>query len=510
MFHIKQSTFLLLVVTILVIIFSIIITLSQKTDRFENNIKQKQVPGKTIWLLWLQGWEDDNVPWLVKQVRKSWEILNPTWNIELVSNENLEEYIDVPPYLHRVKSSAAKSDIIRLSLLATHGGVWADATLLCMMSLDDWLFDAIQPTGFWMYHGRDYGKGPASWFIISQRQSYIIKKWKEECDLYWSNRTEEHDYFWMDEIFTNLYKTSIAFAKEWDNVPYLWCEAIGQSHMLAGKVFDDTPDLKHILRHNPPYVLKLSHHGFGDPNINTSLRQTNAYTAIEIALTQERVLYPLHKMLYKPVNSNIFTSEKVLVVADCYRKKDVLELHKYCVDHAIQLIVYDKCNFCKHLPGYIYCRPLKNEGRENGTYLHFITTFYDVLPKYMFFLASNLEKHPQRIAKLELMNEQNKNVCYDLEDYNFTLDVYEGKPLKKAYEKNLGIWFEKYIGPWQSHRVSAVCWEGTVSSTRENIHKRPLQYYLNIYDQFKNYDNSEVGHFAERSIGRILNTDGKL
>ena len=49
---------------------------------------------KTIWLLWLQGW--DNAPWLVKEVAKSWQLNNPDWKIRLLTNQNIKFY---NPYL---------------------------------------------------------------------------------------------------------------------------------------------------------------------------------------------------------------------------------------------------------------------------------------------------------------------------------------------------------------------------------------------------------------------------
>lgn len=62
-------------------------TLSIIGPKEEYKRPKKTVPGKTIWLLWMQGW--DNAPWIIQQVRKSWELLNPKWNVELVSSDNL-------------------------------------------------------------------------------------------------------------------------------------------------------------------------------------------------------------------------------------------------------------------------------------------------------------------------------------------------------------------------------------------------------------------------------------
>lgn len=63
---------------------------------------------------------------------------------------------------------AAQSDVVRLNVLANHGGVWADAMVACMQPLDLWLDAALKPTGFWMYRGDYIGgkRSPCSWFML--------------------------------------------------------------------------------------------------------------------------------------------------------------------------------------------------------------------------------------------------------------------------------------------------------------------------------------------------------
>ena len=210
---------------------------------------------KRVWLLWLQGWE--HAPWLVRRVRESWEVKNPGWKVELVTEANLSQYVDIP-YLHDDMTPQAKSDIIRLHLLAAHGGVWADATLPCLVPLDEWVDDMVRPAGCWMYHGRDEGRGPASWFIVAKPGCELIRKWRDACVAYWRGRREAHDYFWMDALFATLQRTDPEFQRQWDSVPFIWCEAAGQAHMLAGRVMSTCDDLKWVLRHTPPFVVKLS------------------------------------------------------------------------------------------------------------------------------------------------------------------------------------------------------------------------------------------------------------
>ena len=218
---------------------------------------------KTIWLLWFQGWE--NAPHLQKKMANSWEKHNPGWNIIYLDETNLKDYLPDVGFIYDTNkdiSYQAKSDIIRLELLNKYGGVWADSTTLCMQPLDNWIEPAIKPSGFWMYHGRgagmDINDGPASWFIVSKRGSYIVNKWKEACCQYWESRHSTDDYFWMDGLFRELFDSDPIFRSEWANVPFLSCEEYGSSHTLATHgVFGNDDKLKRIFKETPPYILKF-------------------------------------------------------------------------------------------------------------------------------------------------------------------------------------------------------------------------------------------------------------
>jgi hypothetical protein len=250
------------IIIILIVIFWFIH--KKEIENYTNEISISL--NKTIWLLWFQGW--DNAPYLQKKVAESWKINNPSWKIEYLDMNNLKNYITDIDYIYdenKTISYAAKSDIIRLSLLKNHGGVWADSTLLCMQPLDSWVEKAIKNSNFWMYHGNgakmDIKDGPCSWFIISKKESYIITKWKEECDIFWSKNNHTDNYFWMDELFKNLFERDTKFKNEWKKVPFLSCEDDGSSHTLANYgVFDNNNYIKQLFEEKPPYVLKFWNH----------------------------------------------------------------------------------------------------------------------------------------------------------------------------------------------------------------------------------------------------------
>ena len=252
---------------------------------------------KNIFLLWLQGW--DNAKWLNKQVAESWKINNPDWTIHYIDFENLKDYVSDIDYIYDTTkdiSPQAKSDIIRLSLLKNHGGIWADATLMCMQPLDHWVFEAVEPSGFWMYRGNGYGL-IASWFIVSQQYNYVINKWKEECDIFWNNNDFTNNYVWMDSLFRRNYDTDNNFKELWSKVKTIYCEDKGQAHTMAHHfMWQDQYYIKDLFYDQPPYVLKFwlnaCEEHFPDPTTD-QCKKSNGYYAIECSKRVKTFKHPL-------------------------------------------------------------------------------------------------------------------------------------------------------------------------------------------------------------------------
>ena len=208
---------------------------------------------KIIWLLWYQGWE--HAPWISQNVLKSWKRHNPDWQVILVSKDNLsgfvtiEEKPNIPCGFFRCGETEFTGKIRRYL---------GRRKMLCMEPLNNWVWEALAPCGFWMYHGRDNCKGPASWFILSSNESLLIQDWKTECDKYWKQH-DTVDYFWMDSIFEDKRHNDKQFKTEWEKVPHLCCEDLGSAH-FAGRVNTPPTDefKKHINENKVPHAIKLS------------------------------------------------------------------------------------------------------------------------------------------------------------------------------------------------------------------------------------------------------------
>lgn len=91
-----------------------------------------------IWIFWWQG--EKAMPDLVRGCFQQVKSTND--NVILVTQENIRQYSDIPDYIfRRVEQGEISfthlSDILRVSLLAMHGGLWLDSTCWIPASIPD-------------------------------------------------------------------------------------------------------------------------------------------------------------------------------------------------------------------------------------------------------------------------------------------------------------------------------------------------------------------------------------
>ena len=105
---------------------------------------------KKIWFLWYQGLSQ--APLVVIKCYESWKKYNPDWEVIFLDENNLKNYItlSLPKEKLCELSKNHQSNLTRLELLSKYGGVWADATSLCRVPLDNWLEDYTQ-AGFFAF-----------------------------------------------------------------------------------------------------------------------------------------------------------------------------------------------------------------------------------------------------------------------------------------------------------------------------------------------------------------------
>lgn len=173
---------------------------------------------KTIWMLWLQGIE--KAPSIVRTCYESWVFHNPGWTIKVLEQSDVEAL--VPEITEVIGDNVdviirpSVSDIIRINLLKTYGGVWVDATLFCLKPLDDWLFTKLDKDGFFMFTEPCKDKLASSWFIAAEQESYYIGYFSDVINNYWRNsKFFNIEYPLLNKVVTKLIVTIFSNKRPW-------------------------------------------------------------------------------------------------------------------------------------------------------------------------------------------------------------------------------------------------------------------------------------------------------
>lgn len=151
---------------------------------------------KTIWFLWFQGLE--NAPYMVRKCHESWIVRNPGWRVVDLDEESLPAVASLDyrsGNLARLPSQH-RADLLRLDLLAHHGGVWADATCFCVQPLDDWLAPNLT-SGFFAFSRPGPDRLISNWFLAAEPGNVLAGRLFLQMAAYW---TKSNFYYQKRQI----------------------------------------------------------------------------------------------------------------------------------------------------------------------------------------------------------------------------------------------------------------------------------------------------------------------
>lgn len=140
---------------------------------------------RIIWTCWWQG--EEQAPALVRACFDSWAFHNPGWRINIVDRTNVSDIGKSFPLFAQPERIPiqAFSDVLRIAVLKTHGGVWVDASLLCRTSLDNRLHVALRRSGFFAFRAPGPDRPLSSWFLAAASGNQIIDHWHHDVFEYW-------------------------------------------------------------------------------------------------------------------------------------------------------------------------------------------------------------------------------------------------------------------------------------------------------------------------------------
>ena len=174
-----------------------------KADYFTSLDEDKS---DTIWICWWQGIE--NAPDIVKICVNSIKKHCGNKKIIIIDNSNYRKYVEIPQWVEEKKvkgiiSSTHFSDILRLFLLSTYGGLWLDATFFCVKNIEH-----IFEYDLWSIKRPDYlhCSIASGYFATYALRCNFEKRWifKTILDLYlhyWSVNDKQIDYLTLDYMF---------------------------------------------------------------------------------------------------------------------------------------------------------------------------------------------------------------------------------------------------------------------------------------------------------------------
>ena len=159
-------------------------------------------PADRIWVYWAQG--IDHAPTVVRRCHDELRRLHPDQQVVVLDHSTVDDHSDLPGYVHdRTRDDRTKySDVLRLDLLARHGGIWLDATCLPRRDLPG-LLPELVPSGFFALRFRRARM--ASWLLAATPGDPSMATLRAAQLVYWRHHDGPIDYFVLHHLFEALF-----------------------------------------------------------------------------------------------------------------------------------------------------------------------------------------------------------------------------------------------------------------------------------------------------------------
>jgi len=184
--------------------------------------KNKKCHSNKIWFCWLQGYE--NAPDLVKACYNSLKINMPDYEIIFLTEKNINNYVEFPEHINKKYKNGninrvQLSDLLRISLLCKHGGLWIDSTVLCTSPN---FIKTISKEPLFVYKQFDLIRQDiqpivaSSWLIYAESNNEICLLTQKLLFEYWKKYDYAIDYFIFHFFFA---MATEKYRDMWDNIP---------------------------------------------------------------------------------------------------------------------------------------------------------------------------------------------------------------------------------------------------------------------------------------------------
>lgn len=140
---------------------------------------------KKIWTFW-----EGPCHQFLKHCFQAWQNHNPDYEMNVVNMENVFTFIpELKDDFFETHNIKHFSDIVRLYLLEKYGGIWVDASTICLKSLD-WVLEIqekeqVEFVGYYIDsftcpEHKEFSPVIENWFMASIPNSAMIQDWKRK------------------------------------------------------------------------------------------------------------------------------------------------------------------------------------------------------------------------------------------------------------------------------------------------------------------------------------------
>ncbi len=188
---------------------------------------------KTIWLCWLQGY--DEAPELCKVcIDRIKQLYGNSYDIVILTKENLGRYVTLPAHIiekwkdGRI-SNVHFSDLLRISLLVEKGGIWMDSTLLLLDKVPEYVMNS---NVFFFKGNSKKVINVSNWFIVSSYiHSPLLTCVRDLLDEYWKKENYPVHYN-ICHMFMMM--AAERYSDEYDSIPMFPSD---NAHILTREIF---------------------------------------------------------------------------------------------------------------------------------------------------------------------------------------------------------------------------------------------------------------------------------
>lgn len=150
--------------------------------------------------LWAQG--RDDAPKVVRRIFDRWERMVGVDRVHVVEGPELDRHIAELGFTDRTLTVQARSDMLRMKLLAERGGVRFDATVLPMPGMEAWIDTVLDGRDFFAFARPRRDMAVSNWFLASRSDNAPIRAWLANTVAFFrkDRRLPHGGYLHLDDV----------------------------------------------------------------------------------------------------------------------------------------------------------------------------------------------------------------------------------------------------------------------------------------------------------------------